>query len=111
MDDFPNMPKWVAFLGIIFLGGIGGMVGHVTREKQKGKKIALSSLAFEGMASGFVAVLVLLLSLEMGFSLLWAAFLGGVFGYLGVAASIGIFKRFIPHKTPLEMPLDEETKG
>lgn len=109
MEELP-FRKWVIWAGIVFFGAIGGIVGHITREQQHGRNITYTRLASEALASGFVAVLVLLLCLELGFSLSMAMFLGGVFGYLGVTASIGVFNRFISKATPLQMPETKETE-
>lgn len=108
MDDLP-IPRWLAFVAIVVFAFLGGVVGYTTKENERGQSVIWRRAFMEGVGSGFVGVLVLLVSLEMGISLLLAGFLAGVFGYLGVMASIGVFNRFISSKTGFEMPKDKET--
>lgn len=109
MEDLP-IPKWIIYLGFIIFGVAGGMIGYATREQQKSHKIIWGRALLEGLASGFIGILVLLLSLEMGFSMLWAGFLVGVFGWIGATASIGVFNRIIASRAGFEMPETKETE-
>lgn len=109
MDDFP-IPKWITYIGFVLFGIAGGIIGYSIREQQKGEKIVWSRAVLEGLASGFVGILVLLLSVEMGFSMMWAGFLVGVFGWIGATASIGVFNRIIASRAGFDMPKDKENE-
>lgn len=107
MEELP-FRKWLAFVAIVVFAFFGGITGYVTKSTQRGQDVILKHMFFEGMGSGFVGVLVLLASLEMGISLALAGFMAGIFGYLGVMASIGVFNRFISSKTGIDMPETKE---
>lgn len=107
MEDFP-FPKWVAWIGIVAFAMLGGAVGHTTREQQSGRRITFRGVVFQSFASGFVGILVILLALEWGVSLLWAGFLAGVLGFLGVMTAMGIFNKIVALRHSIEMP---DSKG
>lgn len=102
MDDLP-ISRWLAHAGIVVLAAIGGMLGYSMREADKGAPVNTWRTIIEGLGSGFVGVLVLLLCIEWEFSLLWAAFISGALGWPGATASIRLLERFLFEKLGIKM--------
>jgi len=85
------------------LSAVGGMLGYSMREHDKGNHVNIWRTVIEGLGSGFVGILVLLLCLEWEFSLLWAAFIAGALGWPGATASIRLLERFLFDKLGIKM--------
>lgn len=67
---------------------LGGVLGHLMRTVDKSQKITVGRTAMEGLAAGFVGLLVLLLCQAMGLSEQWTGVVVGVSGWLGASATI-----------------------
>lgn len=85
---------------------LGGVLGHLMRSVDKKQKVTFGRTAMEGLAAGFVGLLVLLLCQAMGLSEQWTGVVVGVSGWLGASATIrmleaAVRKRLsLPKETP-----------
>lgn len=102
MDDLP-ISRWLAHAGIVAFAAIGGMLGYTMREHDKGAPVNLWRTVIEGLGSGFVGVLAMLICLEMEFSQLWTAFIAGSLGWPGATASIRLLERLLYNKLGIKM--------
>ena len=84
-DDFNWFLKAAAYA---VFSSLGGILGHLMRSVDKKQKITLGRTAMEGLAAGFVGLLVLLLCQAMGLSEQWTGVVVGVSGWLGASATI-----------------------
>lgn len=67
---------------------LGGVLGHLMRSVDKKHKITVGRTAMEGLAAGFVGLLVLLLCQAMNLGEQWTGVVVGVSGWLGASATI-----------------------
>ncbi len=74
--------------GYAAFSAFGGILGHLMRAVDKKHKITWGRTATEGLAAGFVGLLVLLLCQAMGLSEQWTGVVVGVSGWLGASATI-----------------------
>lgn len=79
---------WTKALAYAAFSTIGGVIGHLMRTMNKGGKITIGRCMVEGIAAGFVGLLVLLLCESMGMGEQWTGVIVGVSGWLGASATI-----------------------
>ena len=97
MENF-NWSDWLTSAGYTLLAALGGLLGYIMREHDKGNPLNGWRMAAETAGSGFVGFLVMLLCFAMGFDPLWSGFIVGVFGWLGANVSIRLLERFVYEK-------------
>ncbi len=76
-------------------GAIGGMLSYLMRTLNKDQKPEVSKFIVEGLSSGFVGLLAMLMCKAMSVDPLWSGVIVGVFGWVGAEASIAILSRVI----------------
>lgn len=94
----PEISWWARALAHASFASIGGILGHVLRELDKGGKIAYARAAVDGIAAGFIGLLFLLLCDAMNLSLEWTGVIVGVSGWLGANASIRLLEAVVYKK-------------
>lgn len=109
MEHF-SLSDWLTAAGYTFLAMVGGAIGYVMRERDRGGTISGWYVAIEAVASGFVGFLVMLLCRAMGIDPLWAGFVVGVFGWLGANVSIRLLERFAYEKLGIKLRADTEER-
>ena len=102
MDNF-NLSDWLTSAGYVLLASIGGLLGYVMRENDKGNPLKLWRAATEAASSGFVGFLVMLLCSAMDLDPLWSGFVVGIFGWLGASASIRMLERLAYEKFGIKL--------
>ena len=75
------------------LATFGGFLGHVMRALDKSTPINYSRGVVEGLAAGFVGLLVMLMCNAMNLSEQWTGVIVGVSGWLGANASIRMLEK------------------
>lgn len=102
MEHF-NWSDWIVSAGNVLLASIGGLLGYSMREHDKGNPFSWSRAAMEGVSSGFVGFLVMLLCGALKIDPLYSGFIVGVFGWLGANASIRLLEGFVYKKLGIKM--------
>lgn len=105
--QLPDDPWWLKALGYAAFASFGGFMGHLMRTFDRREKIHWGRAALEGIAAGFVGLLVLFVCQEMGLSEQWTGVIVGVSGWLGANATIRmlenvVFKKLGIHAEPSE---------
>jgi hypothetical protein len=93
-----KIPPWLAPLLYALFAGFGGCMGYIMRSLDSDKKINLWRMLFEGGASAFVGVLMMLVCQAYNMSPQWTGVLVGVSGWLGASASIRLLEKTIEKK-------------
>lgn len=102
MDNF-NLSEWATSAGYTLLAALGGLLGYVMREHDKGNPLNVWRALAEAAGSGFVGFLVMLLCFALGFDPLWSGFIVGVFGWLGANVSIRLLERVVYDKLGIKL--------
>lgn len=90
--------KWVQPLAYALFAAVGGFLGHLLRAIDAKQKINWLRAALEGVAAGFVGLLVMLMCNAMGFSSQWTGVVVGVCGWLGANVTIRILEKIVRRK-------------
>jgi len=75
------------------LATFGGFLGHVMRALDKSTPISYGHACLEGLAAGFVGLLVMLMCNATNMSDQWTGVVVGVSGWLGANASIRMLEK------------------
>lgn len=94
MEQF-SLSDWATAAGYTLLAALGGALGYVMREHDKGNPLNGWRALTEAAGSGFVGFLVMLLCRAMGLDPLWSGFVVGIFGWLGANVSIRFLERIV----------------
>lgn len=70
----------------------GGIVSYIASNP---REFSFKNLIIKGLSSGFVGLLIGLLSLQYELPEYMAFFLSGTFGYLGSEVTIALLKKFV----------------
>lgn len=111
----PEDPQfsWLKLLAYAAFAAFGGFMGHILRTIDARQKIKWSTASIQGLAAGFVGVLVLLMCQAMNLSEQWTGVIVGVCGWLGANASIQfletiVFNKLGITKKPTEIILERQ---
>lgn len=108
---------WVKSAIFALLSSIGGALGYIMRSLDKDVPVSFTRAMVEGMAAGFVGLLVMLMCNATNMSDQWTGVIVGVAGWLGANASIRMLERLVFKKlglsgdtapAPLETKLGDE---
>ncbi|AUR88703.1 TMhelix containing protein [Vibrio phage 2.117.O._10N.261.45.E9] len=77
---------------------IGGLLAYVMRTLNKAEKPILVRALVEGLSSGFVGLLAMLLCQAMNLGWEWSGVIVGVFGWLGAESSIMLLTKAVRNK-------------
>ncbi len=94
MDDNPLIAWWVKAIAYAAFASIGGMLGHLMRTFDK-RPISWGKCILEGIAAGFVGLLMLLVCDAMGLGEQWTGVIVGVSGWLGANATIRMIESLV----------------
>lgn len=92
MWDSEEGRKTIAF---VLLAGSAGLLGHLMRVVESEGKIRWLVAALEGLSSGFVGFLAVLMCKAMGLSYEWTGVVVGILGWLGAAVSVRMIESII----------------
>lgn len=115
MDDLTSWwtSWWVKAILYAALATFGGFLGHVMRALDKPTPIIYGRACVEGLAAGFVGLLVMLMCNATNMSDQWTGVVVGVSGWLGANASIRMLEKLVFKKLGITTgltapaPLDE----
>ena len=115
MDDLTYwwVSWWVKAILYAALATFGGFLGHVMRALDKSAPISYGRACVEGLAAGFVGLLVMLMCNATNMSDQWTGVVVGVSGWLGANASIRMLEKLVFKKLGINTgltapaPLDE----
>lgn len=93
---------WMKMILYALLASFGGFLGHVMRSLDTGEPINCGRALVEGLAAGFVGLLVMLMCSAMNVSEQWTGVIVGVSGWLGANASIRMLERVVFRQLGLE---------
>lgn len=95
MNDFNSWWEtwWVKAAMYAALASFGGFLGHIMRSLDGSIPISYGRAIIEGLAAGFVGLLVMLMCNAMNLSDQWTGVIVGVSGWLGANASIRMLEK------------------
>lgn len=102
MEHF-SLSDWLTSAGYTLLAAMGGLLGYIMREHDKGNELNGWRAIAEAFSSGFVGFLVMLLCRAMGFDPLWSGFIVGIFGWLGANVSIRLLERMVYERLGIKL--------
>lgn len=102
MEHF-DLGDWLTAAGYTVLAAIGGLLGYVMREYDKGNALSAFRAFVQAMSSGFVGFLVMLLCQAMGLSAVWTGPVVGLFGWLGANVTIQLLERIVYEKLGVKL--------
>lgn len=102
MEHF-NLSDWLASAGYTVLAAIGGLLGYIMREYDKGNELSGFRACVQALSSGFVGFLVMLLCQAMGLSAVWTGPVVGMFGWLGANVTIQLLERIVYEKLGVKL--------
>lgn len=107
MDDLISwwMSWWVKAILYAALATFGGFLGHVMRALDTSTQISYGRAFVEGMAAGFVGLLVMLMCNATNVSDQWTGVIVGVSGWLGANASIRMLEKLVFKKLGIDTGL------
>ena len=112
MADFPkdpNLIQWLRIAAYALFASVGGMLGYTMRMLEHGNPVRLPMAMMEGVASGFVGLLMYMLCHSVGLSSEWTGVIVGVSGWLGANATLRILEIVVYRKLGINKD-DSESK-
>lgn len=97
MWDDPQF-SWLKVMAYASFAAIGGFLGHLMRTIDAKEKINWLRAALEGIAAGFVGLIVMLMCNAMGLPPQWTGVIVGVCGWLGANATIRMLEKMVRKK-------------
>lgn len=101
---FPDDFWWLKTAAYALFAAFGGFVGHAMRTLDGDEKFHWGKAVVEGVAAGFVGLLVFFTCQAMELSEQWTGVIVGVSGWLGANASIRMLEQVIFKKLGITPP-------
>lgn len=98
VPDDPWTVEWIRSTAYTVFAAFGGVMGHVMRTIDKKEKVNPLRAVMEGLAAGFVGLLVLLTCQAMHLGEQWTGVIVGVSGWLGANATIRMLEGIVRKK-------------
>ena len=105
MEHF-SLSDWLTSVGYTVLAAVGGLLGYVMREHDKGNQLNALRALTESVSSGFVGFLVMLLCRALSIDPLWSGFVVGIFGWLGANVSISLLEALVFERLGIKLRAD-----
>lgn len=103
----PEDPWWLKAIAYAAFASFGGFMGHVMRTFDNRERIQWGRGLVEGVAAGFVGLLVLFVCQAMDLSEQWTGVIVGVSGWLGANASIRMLEQVVFKKLGIDVNPDQ----
>ncbi|SEO76576.1 LydA holin phage, holin superfamily III [Luteibacter sp. UNC138MFCol5.1] len=103
----PNQ-GWLQGVAFAAFAMLAGVLGRVVRDMNENHPVKFWPTCVQGLASGFVGLLVMWLCQIAGLSLQWTAVTVGVSGWLGAEASIQVIQRLVWKQLGLNRSRDND---
>lgn len=101
LPDDPNQWSWLRVSLYAAFAALGGVLGHIMRAIDRKERVVFVRAIIEGIAAGFVGLLVLFLCQAMHLSEQWTGVIVGVSGWLGANATIRLIETLVYRKLGL----------
>lgn len=94
---FSNDPNFnvLQVFGYASFAAFGGLLGHLMRTIDKGEKINWGKAIMEGLAAGFVGLIVLLACRALHLDEMWTGVIVGVAGWMGANTTILLLEKLV----------------
>lgn len=102
MEHF-SLGDWLTSIGYTALAAIGGLLGYVMREHDKGNELNGLRAFTEAAGSAFVGFLVMLVCIALKLDPLWIGPIVGLFGWLGASVSIRLLERIVYERLGIKL--------
>lgn len=99
--DEPTLSFSIRVIAYALFASVGGIVGHLMRTLDKKEKIQWFRALLEGIAAGFVGLLILFACRALNVNEQWTGVIVGVSGWLGASTSIKILELIVRKKLGL----------
>lgn len=102
--DSPDPNKLDIIRTAIFVAfaAVGGCLAYLMRTLNKSEKPILARGFVEGLSSGFVGLIAMLMCKALGLSWEWSGVVVGVFGWLGAETSIMMLSKAVRQKLGID---------
>jgi hypothetical protein len=101
LPDDPLL-TWLKMIVYALFAAVGGFLGHLMRTIDARKKIKWGHSALQGIAAGFVGLLVFFACRALNLSEQWTGVIVGLAGWLGANASIRMLEKVVFKKLGIE---------
>ena len=105
----PDMLVWLRMMVYAAFSSVGGILGYLMRMLEHGSPIKLPMAIVEGLASGFVGLLMYMLCHQLGLSQEWTGVIVGVSGWLGANATLRLLEIIVYKKLGIRKDNDGAT--
>lgn len=99
---------WLQAVAFAAFATLAGVLGRVVRTLDSHQPVQFWPTCVQGLASGFVGLLVMWLCQIAGLSLQWTAVTVGISGWLGAEASIQVIQRVVWKQLGLNRSKDND---
>lgn len=106
MDD-NELSWWLRALGYAAFAAFGGVMGHLMRIVDGKEKINWARACLEGVAAGFVGLLMLFACDALSVGPQWTGVIVGVSGWLGASVTIRLLETLVRKR----LGIDSNPKG
>lgn len=103
---------WLRALAYAAFAALGGILGHLMRIVNQKSKVHWGRAVLEGVAAGFVGLLVLFLCDAMKLGQQWTGIIVGVSGWIGASATMRLLELIVRRRldVPSEPPGDQNER-
>lgn len=106
--QLPDDWIWLKIALYALFSALGGVIGHIMRAMDRKEAINRARAMLEGIAAGFVGLLVLFACQALNLSEQWTGVIVGVSGWLGANATIRILEELVYKKLGLRKSKEGE---
>lgn len=102
--DSPDPNKLDILRSAIFIGfaTLGGLLAYLMRTLNTEEKPLIKRAVVEGLSSGFVGLIAMLMCRALGLSWEWSGVIVGLFGWLGAETSIVLLSQVVRKKLGID---------
>jgi LydA holin phage, holin superfamily III len=107
MDNNDPRYAWLQAIALAAFAAFAGALGYVMRTMDAHLPVTFWPTFVQGLAAGFVGLLVMMICQSVGLSWQWMAVSVGVSGWLGATASIQVIQQLVWKKLGLNRRPDD----
>ncbi len=106
-----DLAWWARAAAYAMFAAVGGILGHLMRILDKKHTVSWARAVLEGIAAGFVGILMLFICDASSLSAQWTGVIVGVSGWMGASASIRLLEILVRRRLNVQSPEDNTYKG
>lgn len=99
----PSLEHWLDNLMLSVFAAFAGFLGYLMRTVDGPNKVSWPRSLLEGLSSGIIGFLTVLVCRALGLTYEWMGFSAGVLGWMGAKVSIQLLERLVLQKLGLEV--------